>query len=176
MKEGKYLEIYQKFESRNRQSLKFQTSVAAKQVVQTWFTELSSQDKQQPSQKGKTKKGAKKQSSSKHSKKKSKEVNDSILSHTTSQLDISKHSSTQEIAEQKSTEAESKPTEPVEVSSNGAQVPPTKPVKTKKDFSQVKINGFMMLSKSEMSLDPLVVGCVYQYKHKHFIKLRKIMY
>jgi hypothetical protein len=83
MKEGKYLEIYQKFESRNRQSLKFQTSVAAKQVVQTWFTELSSLDKQ-PSSKGKSKKGAKKQSVSKPAKKKSKEVNDSILSHSTS--------------------------------------------------------------------------------------------
>ena len=33
-----------------------------------------------------------------------------------------------------------------------------------------------MLSKAELALDPLVVGCVYQYKHKHFIKLRKIMY
>lgn len=32
------------------------------------------------------------------------------------------------------------------------------------------------MSKGELALDPLLVGCVYKYKQKHYIKLRKIMY
>lgn len=75
-----------------------------------------------------------------------------------------------------SVDTETKSTEVVETAQETIQASVVKPVKTKKDFSQIKINGFMVLSKSEMALDPLVVGCVYQYKHNHFIKLRKIMY
>lgn len=50
--------------------------------------------------------------------------------------------------------------------------------KMRVDVSQVEILGYTLLSKQEISLSPLYVGCVYRNieNGKFFLKVRKMMY